>query len=273
MLRSCMRLAAGFFFLAVLIAGAPLALRADDILFIGNSFTYGASVPDLPKDGGVPALFQAIARAKGQNVTVTAVTAGGQDWTYHLAQPRTASALQSKVWTWVVLQDFSTRPTRIGNIPQFMQDGATFSDRIAQNSPNAGILLYETWARPPGSFYQHPPGNGLSGSAQMMSDLHDAYGNLQRALAAQDHGRPVRVALVGTAFAMCGTEYPAIPLDATDHHHSTLEGYYLAALVMDETLYHQSVVGAPTTFFNGTLTIPATEAKELQAVADQVAKF
>jgi hypothetical protein len=257
----------------VLIAVAAPALRADDILFIGNSFTFGASVPDLPKDGGVPALFEAIARAKGQPVTVSSVTAGGQDWSYHLAQPRTAAALRSKVWNWVVLQDYSTRPTRIGNISQFMQDGATFSNQIAQTSPHAGILLYETWARPPGSFYQYPPGNGLSGPAQMMSDLHDAYGNLQRALAAQDQGRPVRVALVGTAFAMCGTEYPAIPLDATDHHHSTLEGYYLAALVMDETLYHQSVVGAPTTFFNGTLTIPATEAKELQAVADQVAKF
>lgn len=272
MLRSCMRLALLTGLWAVLIAGASLVLRADEVLFIGNSFTYGASVPGLPKDGGVPALFEAIARAKGQAVTVSSVTAGGKDWSYHLAQPRTATALQSKVWTWVVLQDYSTRPTRIGNIPQFLQDGATFSDRIAQNSPHAGILLYETWARPPGAFYQHYLGSGLSGPAQMMSDLHDSYGKLQVALAAKDPTRPVRVALVGTAFARCTAEYPAIPLDAADYHHSTLEGYYLAALVMYETLYHQSVAGAPTSFFNGALTIPAVEAPELQAVADQVAK-
>ncbi len=56
--------------------------------------------------------------------------------------------LNAKTWAWVVLQDFSSRPTHVGNIPQFMKDGETFSDRIAQNSPHAGILLYETWPRP-----------------------------------------------------------------------------------------------------------------------------
>ena len=151
-------------FLLLLVTVASSSARADDVLFIGNSFTFGELAPVVRLNGGVPKLFEAIALAKGRQVATSAVTAGGKDWSYHLAQPATDKALNSKAWTWVVLQDYSTRPTRAGNVEQFLRDGETFSDRIAQNSPNAGIVLFETWARPPGRFYQSAPGNVFSSS-------------------------------------------------------------------------------------------------------------
>jgi hypothetical protein len=80
----------------------------------------------------------------------------------------------------------------------------------------------------------------------------------------------VRVAPVGTAFARVEAEYPAINLDAIDHHHSTAEGYYLAVLVIYETVYHDSAKGAPAELFRGGLKIPADVAAELQGVADEV---
>jgi len=255
----------------LLLAVSYLSARADAILFIGNSFTFAAMAPAVRLHGGVPKLVEEIARAKGKPVTTSAVTAGGKDWSYHLAQPATATALASEAWTWVVLQDYSTRPTDAGDVKQFMRDGETFSDRIAATSPAAGIILYETWARPPGMFYQLGPGRVLSGPAQMMTQLHQSYGRLRDDLSAKNSRRPVRVALVGTAFARAIAEYPAINLDAVDHHHSTNEGYYLAALVIYETIYHDSVKGAPTQFFHGALAIPADDAAKLQAVADEVA--
>jgi hypothetical protein len=245
--------------------------QADDVLFIGNSFTFGGSAPVIQKNGGVPKLFEAIARALGHRVTTTAVTSGGKDWAYHLQQPITAQTLGAKPWTWVVLQDFSSRPTRIGNIQAFMQDGETFSAKIAQTSPRAGIILYETWARPPGKFYQTAPGNAFSGPKEMIAELHQSYLNLCQDLAAQDPKRPVRVAAVGTAFARTTIDDPAIPLDAADHHHSTPDGYYEAALLIERTIYPGSVHGAPATFFHGALNIPAQDAAELQKIADQVA--
>jgi hypothetical protein len=257
-------------FLVLLTVALTLPAAAEDVLFIGNSFTFGASVPVLQRNGGVPKLVEAISLGLGHDLTTDSVTSGGKDWTYHLAQPVTGTALGSKVWNWVVLQDYSTRPTRVGNVPQFMRDGEIFSDRIAQHSPQAGILLYETWARPAGFFYHHPDGNRFTGPAQMMTDLHAAYGKLRDDLAARDKDRPVRVALVGTAFARCRVEAPAIPLDARDEHHSTPEGYYLAALVIEETLHPRSVKGAPAAFFQGALTIPASEAAKLQEIADEV---
>jgi hypothetical protein len=254
-----------------LLAVASVSVRADDILFIGNSFTFAAEAPLVRLNGGVPKLVEEIAMAKGKSLTTAAVTAGGMDWSYHLAQPATGVALASKTWTWVVLQDLSTGPTRIGNVAQFMKDGETFSDRIEETSPAAGILLYETWARPPGFFYHTAPGNAFSGPAEMMSDLHQSYGRLRDDLAAKDPKREVRVALVGTAFARVNAEYPAIILDAFDHHHATADGYYLAALVIYETIYHDSAKGAPVVFFHGALTIPADDAADLQQVADEVA--
>jgi hypothetical protein len=256
--------------LLLLLAALFLPVRADDILFIGNSFTFGGSALIIQKNGGVPRLVEAIARAKGRTLTVSAVTAGGKDWSYHLAQPATEKVLRSKTWTWVVLQDFSTRPTRIGNIPQFLQDGETFSQRIAQTSPNAGILLFETWSRPPGLFYRIPPGNAFTGPAEMMDDLHQSYARLRQNLVDENKNREVRVTPVGAAFARARTEFPALNLDALDHHHASREGYYLAALVIYESLYRDTVQGAPTSFFHGQLTIPAADAAKLQHVAGEV---
>ena len=247
-------------------------LFADDVLFIGNSFMLGASAPLVKLNGGVPRLFKEIARAEGRKVVTFSLMVGGASWSDHLAHPATARALAAKTWTWVVLQDLSTRPTHAGDVPQFLKDGETFSDRIARTSPDAGILLYETWARPPGGFYNGKPGHDFSGPAQMMGELHHSYGLLRDDLAARNTDREVRMAPVGTAFAKVAAQYPAINLNAADHHHATAEGYYLAALVIYETIYHGSVEGAPTQFDHGTLTIPADDAAKLQQVADEVVR-
>jgi hypothetical protein len=260
-----------WFFLLFVAATTTNSSGADNILFVGNSFTIGSSAPTVSKNGGVPMLVEQIARAKGKLLASSALMAGGKDWSYHLAQPETAVMLRAKNWTWVVLQDYSTLPTHVGNIAQFLHDGETFSDRIAAASPSAGLVLFETWARPPGAFYNGKPGHDFSGPAQMMTELHQSYARLRDDLVARNSHRLVRVALVGTAFARANAEYPAINLNAPDHHHASPDGYYLAALVIYETIYHDSVRGASSRFYHGALDIPADDATRLQAVADEVA--
>jgi hypothetical protein len=196
-------------FLAFLCLLLMALSRGDEVLFFGNSFTFGASVPGLSAHGGVPALVQAIARTKADSLLVKSLTSPGVDWSYHLAQPATAAALGSRVWTWVVLQDYSTRPTRMGNAAQFLADGLTFSKRIAEHSPHAGIVLYETWARPPGAFYKTSGGRQFSGPADMMDDLHQAYARLAAKLAALHPERPVRVAPVGRPSPAATPNFPA----------------------------------------------------------------
>ena len=249
------------------IAAASVSLRADNVLFIGNSFTFADKAPLVQAHGGVPALVRDIAIAKGKQLEMSALTSGGKDWAWHLAQPATAAALE-KTWDWVVLQDYSTAPTKAGNVDQFMKDGETFSDRIAERSPKAGIVLYETWARPAGAFYEKGEGKVFNFPEEMMSELHHSYAKLRDVLAARNPAREVRVAPVGTAFARCKAEFPLIKLDAIDDHHASAEGYYLAALVIYETIYHDSAKGAPTEF--GSVKYPTGIAAELQGVADEV---
>ena len=257
-----------YLLLGLVVGLMGLSARADDILFFGNSFTFADMAPMVMKHGGVPKLVEEIAKAKGKPVETTAVTKGGKGFDYHLEQPKTAEALAAKVWTWVVLQDYSTRPTAAGNVPQFMKDGETFSDRIAVNSPKAGIVLYETWSRPAGGFYKLKENIALVGPEQMMSQLHQSYGDLQKDLAAKNANRPVVVAPVGTAFAEARAQ--GINMDAKDNHHATAEGYYLAALVIYETIYHDSAKGAPAGFFKGEVTYSPDVAAKLQAIADEV---
>ena len=250
-------------------ATTVLPAHPDAVLFFGNSFTFGASVHPLTKAGGIPALVEAIAAAKGRQISTNCVAAGGQDWSYLLALPETDVAL-AKSWDWVVLQDYSSRPTVVGDVKQFMADGKTFSDRIAKKSPRAGILLFETWARPAGAFYTRESGR-LSGPDEMLKELSENYGKLRDDLAAKNPGREVRVARVGTAWARVVAQYPGLDLYAADHHHGNAKGYYLAALVIYETLYHDSVKGAPSQFFDGAMVIPPDDAEKLQKVADDVA--
>src|ERR1700761_8697235 len=74
------------------------AARAETILFVGNSFTYGAnspvwkyragSVTDLNGTGvgGVPALFKLFTQEAGRDYTVSLETVGGRDLGFHLRE-------------------------------------------------------------------------------------------------------------------------------------------------------------------------------------------
>lgn len=236
-------------------------VHADDILFVGNSYTAGSSSA-FQKHGGVPKLFEEIAKAKGKQVTTDGVIAGGKDWAFHLEQPGTATKLAAKPWTWVVLQDHSARLGKDGL--GFMKDGETFYERIVKTSPSCKIVLYETWARPAVFF----KGNA-DGPAKMIKDLHEGYAKLQTTLAAKSQHNEVRVAPVGSAFWELEGK-SVMNLHAADNHHANENGYYLAALVIYRTIYHESVIGAPTKFFNGAITISDDDAKKLQADAEAI---
>jgi len=249
---------------------SSLSLPADDILFIGNSFTFGAGDPQVEKNGGVPKLVEAIATSKGKTASTVMVTTGGKDWGFHLANPATDTALKSKPWNWVVIQDYSTQATHVGNVAEFMKNGEAFDDRISQESPQAKIVLYETWALDA----KNPIFTSTSGPKQfanpdeMIGELVKNYTALQTALQAKDPNRQVDLAPVGKAFSRCLQEHPEINLHAKDMKHASRDGSYLSALVIYATIFRDSPKGATKTFPG--FTVDAREADSLQAVADEV---
>jgi len=261
-------------FLSVLMAVNlyfPGGLRAEDALFIGNSYTYGGPEKVIADHGGVPKLVEAIAISKGKSLTTLQLASGGKAWWFHLQQSRTEQALSAKNWDWVVLQDFSTEPTHVGKPDEFFKSGETFYQRIRHHSPKAKIVLYETWARPKGSqFY-----TGIStpktfvDAAQMNTEIQSNYTKLYHRLEVLDPGAQMELAPVGLAFERSLAKYPDLKLHGRDLHHANTAGSYLAALVIYATIYHDSPKGATREFFGASL--DAEVAAKLQAIAVEVA--
>jgi DNA-binding beta-propeller fold protein YncE len=234
---------------ALLAAAAVAAAEPPrSVLFVGNSFTFGAdsdamtyrknSVTDLNGEGmgGVPALFKRFADEAGLPYSVSLETAAGQTLAWHLAHKR---ALIDRSWDAVVLQQYSTLdPDKPGDVSDTIPAARSLTALFRQRNPRVDISLVATWTRPD---LTYPPGKHWSGQPveRMALDLRKADDQVKAAVPAIS-----RVAPVGEAFncAIARKVADANPYDgltpgridlwANDHYHASNEGYYLEALTI-----------------------------------------
>lgn len=228
--------------LPILVASQALAT---DVLFVGNSFTFGynsynkQAIIDANNSGkgGVPALFKKLADEGGfADVNVTIEAVGGQALSYHY---KNKSAIIGKRWDYVVLQDYSTGPLTshpAGNLTAFRQAVRNLNTLVKSRNASVRVLLYETWARPNLVPAAYPTLHA------MQAELTAGYAGAVRDFALHDW------APVGSAFLRALDEgvahdsksVPAgeITLWAGDHYHANAYGAYLAALV-----FHVKILG------------------------------
>lgn len=232
--------------LAALALAAPAA--AETILFVGNSFTFGANSPvrvmnagsvvDLNREGvgGVPGLFKRFTVQAGLRYEVSLETAPGRSLDWHLANRR---ALLDRPWDHVVLQEYSVLdPERPGD-PRRLVAGATALTRLfAARNPAVDVHLVATWSRPDLVFR---PGSRWSGTpiAAMANELRTATDQAARAVGARAGVVPVGQAFTcairrGTADAnpYDGIGFGQVALWSSDHYHASAHGYYLEALTV-----------------------------------------
>ncbi len=234
------------------LAALSLATATDSphrtILFVGNSFTFGAGSPvmtwrpDLVTDlnhegiGGVPALFASFAAQSGQRWRVSLETSPGKSLEWHWTDRRT---LLDRPWDAVVMQDYSTLDeARPGNSGKLVTYSGKLARLFRKRSPRVRLSLTATWTRPDLTF---PPGQRWSGQpvTRMAEDIRRGY---SRANAASDE--ITRIHPVGEAFncAIARGIADSNPYDgitpgqanlwAPDHYHGSTAGYYLHALVV-----------------------------------------
>jgi hypothetical protein len=231
--------------LAVLVAAAE---PPRSILFVGNSFTFGANSPvmtwhskrvtDLNHEGmgGVPALFEAFSDQLHLGWCVSLETAAGQTLKWHWENRR---RLLDRKWDAVVLQDYSTMdPDRPGNPTELIAYSGRFATLFRKRSPQVAISMTATWSRPN---LTYPVGEHWSGQpiTRMAMDVRHGY-----ELARAAHPSIRRINPVGEAFNCAirrGIADPnpydgllpgQIDLWAGDHYHASTAGYYLEALVV-----------------------------------------
>jgi hypothetical protein len=236
------------YLLAGLLALFAAEARADTVLFVGNSFTFGSnspvwkyrasSVTDLNRDGvgGVPALFKLFTQEAGLDYRVSLETAAGQSLEWHWYNKR---VLIDRPWDHVVLQEYSTMdPNRHGNPAKLVTYSGKLAALVRARNRKASISLTATWSRPDLTF---PAGQHWSGQpiTRMAEDVR------RGAELARRHNPFIgRVHPVGEAFNCAiaagiadpnpydGLSFGQVDLWAFDQYHASTAGYYLEALVV-----------------------------------------
>jgi hypothetical protein len=242
--------------IALLAAAALAASHAPrTILFVGNSFTFGAespvmtyrtdSVTDLNGDGmgGVPALFKRFADESGLRYDVSLETAAGQTLAWHLANK---GSVIDRRWDAVVLQQYSTLdPDKPGDVTATIPAARGLVQLLRKRNRRVDISLVATWSRP-GLTYQ--PGEHWSGQPieRMALDLRKADDKVRRTVPSI-----ARVIPVGEAFNCAiasgiadrnpydGITPGQINLWAGDNYHGSTSGYYLEALTIFAAVTHR----------------------------------
>ncbi len=230
----------------LLLAPAPTSAR--DILFIGNSFTFGAgspverwrpdSVTDLNGEGigGVPALFRAFAEQAGLDWTVSLETSPGKDLAFHYDTRR---GVIDRRWDAVILQGYSTLDAqKPGDPTRHAAAAAKLAALFRARNPDVRIDLVSTWSR---ADLTYRPGSRWSGKpiAAMAEDLAAGNAVALRVAPAIRGAIPVgrawnRAMAKGIADSnpYDGIDLGKVDLWADDRYHGSTAGYYLEALTI-----------------------------------------
>ena len=237
---------------AALAALVAVPAEARTILFIGNSFTFGANsaahyyksetVTDLNGPGatgktvgGVPAMFKSFTKQAGLDYTVSVETVGGKGMDFHYAEKR---ALIDKPWDVVVMHGYSTLDqANPGNPALLIQSAKQMTDMLRARNGRAEVWLDATWSRADQTYPEGKPWHGKP-IQQMGTDIAVAYDQAAKAAGATGVV-PVGLAwnrAFDTNFAddnpYDGIAAGKIDLWSYDHYHASAFGYYLEALLV-----------------------------------------
>ncbi|MGV2496442.1 PEP-CTERM sorting domain-containing protein [Pelagerythrobacter aerophilus] len=234
---------------ALLAFASPVsAEEARTILFVGNSFTQGAtsavmhyrpeSVNDLNGEGvgGIPALFERFVEQAGQAWKVSHELRGGSTLGFHLTERRDKI---DAPWDVVVMQQYSVLdPERPGDSGRTMADAPALAQMFTRANPAVDVYLMATWSRADQVYREDGHWHGRPVAAMAL--------DLRRAMDVADAASPEidGVIPVGEAWNRAiqrgvadpnpydGRTFGQIDLWSHDQYHASIEGSYLEALVV-----------------------------------------
>jgi hypothetical protein len=219
------------------------------ILFVGNSFTYGAGSPvrfyradtvtDLNSEGigGVPALFRSFTQQAGLNYDVFLETRGGTGLDFHLENK--LGVIGTRGWDAVVMQGYSTLDADKPRDPaKLVATSKQLADFLRTRNPKVLLYLMATWSR---ADQTYPAKGAWAGQPieAMARDVRAAYDKAAAGASGVKSVIPVgeawtRAIKTGVADAnpYDGIEPGKLNLWTYDHYHGSTPGYYLEALVI-----------------------------------------
>jgi hypothetical protein len=262
----------------------PIGVSAETILFVGNSFIYGARSPvqrygaDTVTDlndagfGGVPALFKAFVQQVGLDYEVSLEAAGGTGLDFHYTEQL---PLLDRKWDHVVLSGNSVLDAdRPGDPTTSLKYAALLAEMFRRRNPAVKVWLNATWSRADQTYLKagHWYGKPIAAMA------NDVRAGCDLAAASSDAIRGVipvgqawtRAMEMGVADSnpYDGLTFGKVDLWAYDQYHASAHGYYLEALVIFGRITGQDprVLGERSKTADD-LGISPAQAKALQEVA------
>lgn len=218
------------------------------VLFIGNSFTFGAGsavqkwrpeiVTDLNHEGigGVPALFKSFTTQAGLDYDVSLETHPGVGLDWHLQNKH--DILAGRPWDVVVMHGQSTLDFDApGNPAKLVATTKQMADLLTSVNPKVEIHLTATWPRADQTYPETGHWHGQPIGA-MARDVRAGYDRAKATSRAIKSVIPVGDAWMRAFDTGVADPNPydgitpgQIDLWTKDHYHASAEGYYLEALM------------------------------------------
>ena len=218
------------------------------VLFIGNSFTYGAgsavryyranTVTDLNAEGlgGMPALFKSFTQQAGLDYDVFLEVRGSSGLDFHLEQKR--DVIASRAWDVVVMHGYSTLDADKPRDPaRLIASSRAMAEFLRSRNPNVALYLTATWSRADQTY----PATGAWAGQPIEAMARDVRAAYDRAASAAGIRTVIPVGESWTRAMHSGVADPnpydgveagKVSLWSHDHYHGSIYGYYLEALVV-----------------------------------------
>lgn len=199
------------------------------ILSIGNSFTYYCGCPVMLKD---------IAWHEGHYIDMSATLKGGWTMGKHLSLETTNDMVAEGGYDYMILQDQSLVPGKVGRDPkgmeQMIKDMVAMATKVRTVSPQCKAVVENTW-----SYWKYD-----FGSFKSLDDFdkNARKGSKILAKAVED----AEVSPIADAFRIVRKERPDINLYHTDKHHQSPFGSYLKSCVNYLVLYGEPFGDSPS---------------------------
>jgi len=253
------------------------------ILMLGNSYTF--------YHGGVDGALRAMFASTSSAWYVKALTKGGSNWNYHLAQIQAAgtphhNALMSSLggetsWGFVVVQEQSHVPALCCHTSPLYTDSSFAAsaravvelDKLAE-ARGATTVLYQTWGRRDG----HATRSYISTFKSMNEAVSQGYQHYASLITRPD--RVPVVAPVGRAFGLIYDRIVEAGQDPSassslfhrlydpDATHPSALGTYLAACVVYASITGETAIGLPPVGISGE-EAAVLQTTAMQAVSEQ----
>ena len=233
----------------ILCISPAFSQKTKEVLFVGNSYTYGNNLPDLVKQ---------IALSFGDTLIYDNSTPGGATFNLHTTNTQTINKINQQAWDYVVLQAQSQEPSFSPS--QVANDTYPYAQQlvnlITANDSCTEPIFFMTWGRKYGDqqncqFY--PPICTYNG---MQQRLRESYLEMT-------FNNNATCAPVGMAWKKSIQLDSTLNLFASDNSHPSIYGSYLSACTFYSTIFKKSCIGS-TYWPNG---IDSITALSLQTIA------